>query len=136
MLAWTVMEHYESSLMQAIWGSVYKNHRWRSYYVRSLMHFSDAGIIATLYPAQSTVLETLEATCKRRALYTILKVSDIQFLSSMHVLHARTECKDHASPAPRRHLMRLWLATPEGEGGWVLTFFDFRGDEAGRDSSG
>ena len=110
------MEHYESSLMQAIWGSVYNNHRWNFYYVRSLMHFSDAGIIVTLSPAHSTVLETLEATCKRRALYTILEVSDVQFLASMHVLYARTECKDHASPAPRRHLMRLCVTGPSVTG--------------------
>ena len=54
----------------------------------------------------------------------ILEVGDIQFLSNAHVLHARTAYKDHAPPAPRRHLMRLWLATPEGEGGWKLPFWD------------
>ena len=117
-------------------GLVYNNHRWDPYYVRSLTRFSDAGIIPTLSSAQSTTLETLEATCKRLALHMILEVSDTQFLSSMHVLHARTEYKDHAPPAPRRHLMRLWLATPEGEGGWVLPFLDFRGEEAGRDLGG
>lgn len=54
----------------------------------------------------------------------ILEVGDIQFLSNEHVLHARTAYKDHAPPAPRRHLMRLWLATPESEGGWKLPFHD------------
>ena len=53
-----------------------------------------------------------------------LEVGDIQFLSNSHVLHARTEYIDHAPPAPRRHLMRLWLATPESEGGWHLPFHD------------
>lgn len=60
----------------------------------------------------------------RLSLHMILEVGDIQFLSNAHVLHARTEYKDHAPPAPRRHLMRLWLATPEGEGGWKLPFHD------------
>lgn len=32
--------------------------------------------------------------------------------------------KDFAPPAPRRHLLRLWLATPEDEGGWALPFPD------------
>ena len=31
---------------------------------------------------------------------------------------------DFAPPAPRRHLLRLWLATPEGEGGWALPMPD------------
>ena len=54
----------------------------------------------------------------------ILEVGDIQFLSNAQVLHARTEYRDHAPHMPRRHLMRLWLATPEGEGGWRLPFAD------------
>lgn len=69
-------------------------------------------------------MDVLEATCNRLALHMILEVGDIQFLSNMHLFHARTAYKDHAPPAPRRHLMRLWLATPEGEGGWCTPFPD------------
>lgn len=54
----------------------------------------------------------------------ILEVGDIQFLSNCHVFHARTAYKDYPPPEPRRHLMRLWLATPESEGGWKLPFID------------
>lgn len=54
----------------------------------------------------------------------ILEVGDIQFLSNNHVFHARTEYVDHPPPHPRRHLMRLWLSTPETEGGWRLPFVD------------
>jgi len=54
----------------------------------------------------------------------ILEIGDIQLLSNAHVLHARTEYRDRAPPAPRRHLMRLWLATPEDDGGWILPFQD------------
>lgn len=54
----------------------------------------------------------------------ILEVGDIQFLSNNHVFHARTAYVDHPPPEPRRHLMRLWLATPESEGGWKLPFRD------------
>lgn len=66
----------------------------------------------------------LEDTCLQNALHMVLEVGDIQFLANSHVLHARTAYKDHAPPAPRRHLMRLWLATPEDEGGWRLPFWD------------
>ena len=61
----------------------------------------------------------------------ILEVGDIQFLSNAHVLHARTEYKDYPPPAPRRHLMRLWLAVPEGEGGWRLPFPDSEEEKRG-----
>ncbi len=72
----------------------------------------------------------------------VLEVGDIQFVSNAHLLHARTAYKgewpchiltelktdllisDFAPPAPRRHLLRLWLATPEGEGGWALPMPD------------
>ncbi|THC95836.1 hypothetical protein EYZ11_004663 [Aspergillus tanneri] len=98
--------------------------KWDPYYVRSLTRFSDAGIIPPLSSAQVEALEVLEATCNRLALHMVLEVGDIQFVSNSHVLHARTAYTDHAPPAPRRHLMRLWLATPENEGGWKLPFWD------------
>ncbi|RHZ43368.1 TauD/TfdA family dioxygenase [Aspergillus thermomutatus] len=98
--------------------------KWDPYYVRSLARFSDAGIIPPLSAAQLEALQVLEDTCLRNALHMVLEVGDIQFLANSHVLHARTAYKDHAPPAPRRHLMRLWLATPEDEGGWKLPFWD------------
>ncbi|KAL5343600.1 hypothetical protein BJX70DRAFT_352922 [Aspergillus crustosus] len=98
--------------------------KWDPYYVRSLTRFSDAGLVPPLSPTQLEALQVLEETCQRLALHMILEVGDIQFLSNSQVLHARTAYKDYAPPAPRRHLMRLWLATPEGEGGWKLPFWD------------
>ncbi|KAE8365595.1 hypothetical protein BDV27DRAFT_126648 [Aspergillus caelatus] len=98
--------------------------KWDPYYVRSLSRFSEAGIVPPLSAAQVEALEVLEATCNRLSLHMILEVGDIQFLANSHVLHARTAYTDHAPPTPRRHLMRLWLATPEHEGGWKLPFWD------------
>ena len=62
----------------------------------------------------------------------ILEPGDIQLLSNSQVFHARTAYKDYpfgavdegGRPRPRRHLMRLWLATPVDEGGWKLPFHD------------
>lgn len=98
--------------------------KWDPYFIRSLERFSSAGIIPALSPAQLEAADVLEATCKRLSLHMILEVGDIQLLSNAHVLHARTEYRDHAPPAPRRHLMRLWLAVPGDEGGWSLPFHD------------
>ncbi|KAF4635504.1 hypothetical protein G7Y89_g2601 [Cudoniella acicularis] len=103
-------------------GRVYS--KWDPYYIKSLARFMDKGIIPPLSPEQVEAAKVLEETCHRLRLHMILEVGDIQFLSNEHVLHARTEYKDHTPPAPRRHLMRLWLATPESEGGWKLPFHD------------
>lgn len=92
--------------------------------MRSLTRFSDKGIIPPLSDAQWEALQVLEDTCMRLKLHMVLEVGDIQWLSNEHVLHSRTAYKDHAPPTPRRHLMRLWLSTPESEGGWRLPFHD------------
>lgn len=98
--------------------------KWDPYFVRSLSRFSDAGVIPPLSAAQEKAATVLEETCMKLSLHMILEVGDIQFLSNAHVLHSRTAYKDYPPPAPRRHLMRLWLATPETEGGWKLPFAD------------
>lgn len=61
----------------------------------------------------------------------ILAPGDIQFLTNSHVLHARTAYEDFPPPYPRRHLLRLWVATPEGEGGWKLPFWDSKRERRG-----
>jgi len=118
--------------------------KWDPYYVQSLTRFSDRGVIPPLSAEQVHALNTLEETCQRLALHMVLEVGDIQFVSNAHLLHARTEYKgmsllssrkkgmnanrdemiDYPPPAPRRHLLRLWLATPEDEGGWALPMPD------------
>lgn len=98
--------------------------KWDPYFVRSLTRFSDQGIIPPLSEKQQEAMQVLEEVCNRLALHMILEVGDIQFLSNCHVLHARTAYVDHPPPHPRRHLMRLWLAVPESEGGWTLPWPD------------
>lgn len=39
---------------------------------------------------------------------------DMQFLHNHQILHARTAYEDHADPALRRHLLRIWLSAPQG----------------------
>lgn len=98
--------------------------KWDPYYIKSLTRFSDAGIIPPLSEEQKEAAQVLEDTALRLSLHMVLEVGDIQFVSNEHVLHARTAYKDYPAPAPRRHLMRLWLSTPESEGGWRLPFHD------------
>ena len=101
------------------------------YYIKSLTRFSSTGQIPPLSPEQERAAQILEDTCQKLALHMILDIGDIQFLSDAHVLHSRTAYKDYPPPAPRRHLMRLWLAVPEGEGGWKLPFSDSRHQKRG-----
>lgn len=98
--------------------------KWDPYYVKSLSRFSDKGVIPALSPEQVEAMKVLEETCYRLRLHMVLEVGDIQFLCNEHVMHSRSAYKDHLPPMPKRHLMRLWLATPECEGGWKLPFDD------------
>jgi len=103
-------------------GRVYS--KWDPYYVKSLSRFSDKGEIPSLSPEQQEAAQVLEDTCYKLKLHMVLEKGDIQLLSNQHVFHARTEYIDHPPPHPSRQLMRLWLATPESEGGWKLPFKD------------
>ena len=41
-----------------------------------------------------------------------MEPGDFQLVNNYCVLHARTNFEDYAEPDRRRHLLRLWLATP------------------------
>lgn len=112
-------------------GRVYS--KWDPYFVRSLSRFANAGLIPAFSPRQEEAAQVLEAVCNRVKLHMVLEVGDIQFLSNEHVFHARTAYRDHGpeSGTPRRHLLRLWLSTPEDEGGWVLPYGDSREKKRG-----
>lgn len=81
---------------------------------------------------QLHAMRLLDETCSRLALHMILEPGDVQLLSNPQVFHARTAFTDHppgsvdkmGQPIPRRHLMRLWLAVPETEGGWRIPYAD------------
>ncbi|EST09330.1 Taurine catabolism dioxygenase TauD/TfdA [Kalmanozyma brasiliensis GHG001] len=94
------------------------------YYLKSIQRHVDAGLIPQLSDKQKEAMQVLEDTAKELSLHMVLDVGDIQFVSDVHVLHARTEYKDPAPPAPRRHLYRLWLAVPTAEGGWENAYPD------------
>ncbi|KAL8280968.1 hypothetical protein RQP46_006647 [Phenoliferia psychrophenolica] len=94
------------------------------YFVKSIGRHVEAGLIPGHTPAQLEAIEVLEQVAGRLSLHMVLKVGDIQFVADTHVFHARTGYTDHAPPAPRRHLLRLWLSTPVAEGGWKRPFPD------------
>jgi len=77
-------------------------------------------------PAQLEAADVVEATCTRLQMHMVMQVGEVQFLHNQHILHRRTAYEDHEDGAamPKRHLMRIWMATPEGQGGWKLPFPD------------
>lgn len=109
--------------------------------VKSLARFSSGpdASIPPLSEEQVRAMEILESTAKRLSLHMVLQPGDIQLLANTHVFHARTAYKDwpagsvdeEGNPRIRRHLMRLWLATPEDEGGWKLVYPDSREKKRG-----
>lgn len=102
--------------------------------VTSLARFNTGpdARIPPLSEKQKHALQVFQETCTKLALHMILDPGDIQLLSNTHVFHARTAYKDYPPGSVdeqgrarvRRHLMRLWLAVPESEGGWKLPFHD------------
>lgn len=100
------------------------NSHYDPYYIRSIGRFVESGQIPGHTPEQLEAIQVLEETAQRLALHMVLAVGDIQFAGETHVFHARTAYVDHLPPLPRRHLLRLWLATPESEGGWKRPYPD------------
>ncbi|MGI9607182.1 MAG: TauD/TfdA family dioxygenase [Acidimicrobiales bacterium] len=51
---------------------------------------------------------------------------DIQLLNNMSMLHARESYIDHPDPERQRHLLRMWVAYPQGEGRQLSPLLDHR----------
>ncbi len=62
-------------------------------------------------------LEQFDALVRRADLaHTMwLEPGDLQLINSHVTLHSRTDFTDHADPAQKRLLFRLWLAPPDGD---------------------
>ena len=109
--------------------------------VSSLARFNSGPYakIPPLSEKQLHAMKVFEETAKRLSMHMILQPGDIQLLANTHVFHARTAYKDwptgsvdeNGKERVQRHLMRLWLATPESEGGWRLAFPDSKEKKRG-----
>jgi Taurine catabolism dioxygenase TauD, TfdA family len=82
-------------------------------YVESARRFPDAP------PLSATLTEALDlfydlCADPRFCLKIPFRPGDIQYLHNHVVFHARTAYVDHPPPAPKRHLLRLWLSASDG----------------------
>lgn len=98
--------------------------KWDSYYIGALQRFWDAGLLPRYSQAQLDAIRVMEACCHRLCLEMTLQSGDLQLVANTHNLHARSAYHDPNDVDKRRWLLRLWLATPEAEGGWPLPFLD------------
>ena len=69
-----------------------------------------------LGPEQHAAIDLLDEILRRPAVMYAMHLApgDMQLLNSHTTLHSRTEFEDHADPAQKRLLYRLWLAPPDG----------------------
>ena len=82
-------------------------------FIEAALRFDD---VPRLTPIQIAALDAVDALAADPAshLEIAFEPGDIQFLHNHQILHARTAYQDHPEPERRRHLLRLWLSTPNG----------------------
>ncbi len=84
-------------------------------YVNSGQRFPEVPRLTADQVAALDMVEALAASDEFR-LDMDFRQGDMQFLNNHVTLHSRTEYEDHADPARKRRLLRLWLMTPGYEG--------------------
>lgn len=82
-------------------------------YIESARRFPE---VPPLTPRQIEALDVFDALLEDRALNLFMdfEPGDIQLLHNHQILHDRTGYVDWPEPERKRHLLRLWLAPPDG----------------------
>ncbi len=84
---------------------------WAGYYIRSAQRFDE---LPRFTDRQTEALDTFSATATELSHHIAFEPGDILFLHNHVTVHARTHYDDHPEPERKRHLLRLWLTTPDG----------------------
>jgi hypothetical protein len=84
---------------------------WQGTYIRSAQRFDGVPKFTDL---QNEVLTMLSDLAEELCHGIQLRRGDTVFTHNHVILHARTEFEDYDEADRRRHLFRLWLATPDG----------------------
>lgn len=80
-------------------------------YIRTAQRFEDLPRFTEL---QTEALEAIVDLAEELHLDLTFEPGDIQLLHNHVMIHARRDYEDFPEPERKRHLMRLWLSTPEG----------------------
>ncbi len=84
---------------------------WHNYYIRSAQRFDE---LPRFTDRQIEALDMMDVLADELKHETDFRPGDIQFLHNHVVVHGRTEYEDWPEPERKRHLLRLWLAVPDG----------------------
>lgn len=100
----------EAPVTERIPVFVVHEERVSSRYARSYI-LGGAQKTAPLTAAETAALDCFDAIARREdmPLHMAFEPGDVQLLNNFTVLHGRTAYEDHADPARRRFLWRLWL---------------------------
>lgn len=80
-------------------------------YIRTAQRFDE---LPRFTEAQEEALAMISALADELCLDIGFEPGDMQFLHNHVALHSRTDYDDYPEPERRRHLLRLWLSTPDG----------------------
>jgi hypothetical protein len=82
-------------------------------FIEAALRFDE---VPELTAAHTDALDAVDAIAADPAFHLEMafEPGDIQFLHNHQILHARTTYEDFPEPERRRHLLRLWLSTPNG----------------------
>jgi len=82
-------------------------------FIRSAQRFASVPRLTALHDEAFDAVKSL-ANDPQIKLEMDFQPGDIQFVNNLVVLHSRTEYEDWPEAERRRHLLRLWLAVPDG----------------------
>jgi hypothetical protein len=84
---------------------------WHNFYIRSSQRFEE---LPRYTETQLEALDMIDIVANELRSDLAFRPGDVQFLHNHVVTHARTAYEDWPERERRRHLLRLWLATPDG----------------------
>ncbi|VTU18243.1 Taurine catabolism dioxygenase TauD, TfdA family [Variovorax sp. PBS-H4] len=79
-------------------------------YIESAQRYAE---VPRLTPAQEEAIRLVASVAEELCVTFQMQPGDIQLLNNHVMYHARTTYEDHADPARKRLLLRVWLATPD-----------------------
>ncbi len=84
---------------------------WQGGYIRSAQRFDE---LPRHSPELIEALDMFQGLTNELCFAMDFQPGDIQFLHNHVMVHSRTEYIDFPEPERMRHLLRLWLSTPDG----------------------
>ena len=84
---------------------------WQGKYIRTAQRFDE---LPRFTEAQTEALNMITELAEELCFEMTFERGDVQWVHNHVIIHRRTEYEDWPEPERKRHLMRLWLATPGG----------------------